>query len=334
MIRKANPRLIGGFVVGAVALLVIAIVLFASGPLFKKTTKFVSYFDGSVAGLVTGAPVKFRGVTVGAVKEVRLAIREAQLDRIAEQSDDDVGRMEAELYFRIPVIYELDEDILTKQGAKVDLDDPNLTAEWIKLGMRAYLATESLVTGRKYLALDVFPGSEVELSPFTEGQPYPEIPTIKTGFEQLEAEVKAVLKKLAAVNVDSMIGSLANTLSGLEELANSPGLRQTFEEMPKAVDELTLTLRDIRGLVASVDTTMLPLRENIASAVESLDETMESFAATAKSIQNVVSPGSPIIYRLDTTLEEMDRTSKSLRALVEYLERNPSAIVRGKPKDE
>ena len=61
---------------------------------------------------------------------------------------------------------------------------------------------------------------------------------------------------------------------------------------------------------------------------------MVSFAATAKSIQNVVSPGSPIIYRLDTTLEEMDRTSKSLRALVEYLERNPSAIVRGKPKDE
>ena len=127
MIRKAKPRLIGGFVVGAVALLVIAIVLFASGPLFKKTTKFVSYFDGSVAGLVTGAPVKFRGVTVGSVKEVRLAIREAELDRITEPSvDDDVGRMEAELYFRIPVIYELDEDILTKPGAKVDLDDPNL----------------------------------------------------------------------------------------------------------------------------------------------------------------------------------------------------------------
>lgn len=360
MSRKANPRLIGAFVLSALVLLAIAIVLFASGPLFKKTTTFVAYFDGSVAGLTAGSAVKFRGVTVGSVSQIRLAIDEMQLDSIevraigqvpqatidsvdAAASDqreaeaaiqdlaDSAAQAEAELYFRIPVIFELDENLLTRQGAAVDLDDPNVVSEWISMGMRAFLASESLVTGQKYIALDIFSGTPVELSPFTR-LPYPEIPTTKTGFEEIGKEVQAVLKKLAEVDVDSLVGSLVATVQGLEELANDEGLRQAFSQMPQAVNELSLALGDIRHLVESVDSTVTPLRGNIESAIESLDETMASFAATARSLQDVVSPGSPLVYRLDMTLEEMERTAVSLRALVEYLERNPSAIVRGKPK--
>jgi paraquat-inducible protein B len=52
--RKANPVVIGAFVVGAVALLVLGIVVFGSGRLFADTTPFVMYFTGSVDGLPSG----------------------------------------------------------------------------------------------------------------------------------------------------------------------------------------------------------------------------------------------------------------------------------------
>src|SRR5512140_3681865 len=72
MSRKANKTMIGVFVIGALVLLVIGIVIFGSGKLFKHTNKFVLYFDGSVKGLAIGAPVMFRGVSIGTVKDISL----------------------------------------------------------------------------------------------------------------------------------------------------------------------------------------------------------------------------------------------------------------------
>ena len=76
MNKKISPTLIGAFVIGAVALLVIAVIVFGSGRLFRQTREFVLYFDNSVNGLRVGAPVKFKGVEVGSVKRYRVAARE------------------------------------------------------------------------------------------------------------------------------------------------------------------------------------------------------------------------------------------------------------------
>ena len=62
--------MIGLFVLGAIALVVVAIVTLGSGKLFKRTTTAVCYFEGSVGGLNEGAPVVFRGVKIGTVKEI------------------------------------------------------------------------------------------------------------------------------------------------------------------------------------------------------------------------------------------------------------------------
>src|SRR3546814_14861651 len=72
MSGKANPKLIGGFVVGAIAILVVALVVFGGGRLFQDERRVVAYFEGSVAGLQVGAPVTFRGVPLGAVTQILL----------------------------------------------------------------------------------------------------------------------------------------------------------------------------------------------------------------------------------------------------------------------
>ena len=68
MSAKTHPRLVGAFVLGAVALVLAAIVLLSSGGLFQERPRFVVFFPGSVKGLQTGSQVTFRGVRVGAQK--------------------------------------------------------------------------------------------------------------------------------------------------------------------------------------------------------------------------------------------------------------------------
>ena len=70
MSKMANKSLIGAFVIGAVALAVIAVTIFGSGKFFQKIQTFVLFFEGSVKGLSVGSPVMFRGVKIGDVKEI------------------------------------------------------------------------------------------------------------------------------------------------------------------------------------------------------------------------------------------------------------------------
>ena len=101
MNKKISPAMIGAFVLGAVALIVIAILVFGSGRLFRQTRNFVLYFDNSVNGLRVGAPVKFKGVEIGSVKDIRL--------RLGQGTASD----------KIPVIIEIDLKKLTSRGATV-----------------------------------------------------------------------------------------------------------------------------------------------------------------------------------------------------------------------
>src|ERR1043166_5860308 len=93
--KKASPFTIGAFVVAAVALAVVGVIVFGSGRFFRRTEKCVIYFKRSVNGLRVGAPVKVKGVEIGAVNRILL-----RLGSLALQPED----------VRIPVIIEIDRD--------------------------------------------------------------------------------------------------------------------------------------------------------------------------------------------------------------------------------
>src|SRR5689334_21039375 len=137
MKQTVSPTVIGAFVLGALALLVSGIIAFGSGQFFRHTKEFVLYFDGSVNGLRVGAPVKIKGVEIGAVKDIRL-----QLDQGAELN-------------KIPVIVEIDLEKLTSRGsvraAAAAVDREALQKVIVDRGLRGQLEMESLVTGLLYV---------------------------------------------------------------------------------------------------------------------------------------------------------------------------------------
>lgn len=77
MSRKADPALIGAFVLGAIVLSVVTILLVAGDDWFRKHSQHMLYFEGAAHGLQVGAPVVFLGVKVGTVKHIQLGLDES-----------------------------------------------------------------------------------------------------------------------------------------------------------------------------------------------------------------------------------------------------------------
>jgi paraquat-inducible protein B len=72
MRKRANPAVIGGFVVGAGALIVIGVLLFGCGRFLTERRTYVLSFDDSVEGLSVGAPVNFQGARIGSVTDIQV----------------------------------------------------------------------------------------------------------------------------------------------------------------------------------------------------------------------------------------------------------------------
>src|SRR5262249_28513599 len=139
----------------------------SSSKLFSPTRKFIVYFDTALNGLNEGAPVKFRGVTIGSV--TRTMIRFNQATNATS----------------MPVIFEVEQALLHKklEAATLFHGIQHLSEE-VRKGMRARLQSESFVTGVLFVQL------EHEESPppavyHQLKQVYLEIPSRPTQIQQL-----------------------------------------------------------------------------------------------------------------------------------------------------
>jgi len=306
--RKANPVVIGAFVVGAVALAVLGIVIFGSGRFFADTTPFVMYFSGSVDGLSVGSPVKFKGVEIGAVTSIQLDLGEEA---------------------RIPVWVEIDNKKIVARGAGEFSRDPAVLKEAIDRGLRAQLNSQSIVTGLLFVQLDYHP----ETMPTFVAPPdagLNEIPTIPTTLEQAQQAAGEIIASLKKFDFEGFGKSLRAAIDGVNDTLNSPGLRTALQHLPETLTNLNKTLKSVETFAGNLDKRTGPLLTSIQQTSERSTVAVEQARATLESMQGLVDAGSPLAGQLVNVLEELRGTARSIRLLADYLERNPSALVRGR----
>ena len=325
MSTKVSPTLIGAFVIGAVALIVIAILLLGSGRLFRQTRDFVLYFDNSVNGLRVGAPVKFKGVEVGSVKDIRL-----QLEKGGEVN-------------KIPVIIEIDLEKLTLRGATPEIAvDREAFHKAVVEGFRGQLAMESLVTGVLYVALDFFPGTPINfVQQENVNNKYPEIPTLPTSLELAKGAVERILNKLEEVDFKRLIDSLTKTSDGVGQLVkvNSPTVKSILQSVDQAMPQLRGAISDFRTLTATANNNVTNVSADLHqtltaahSAIEQIAATMKAAETTIISVRATIDPDSPTFYELTKSLREVSGAASSIRLLADSLDRNPQAPILGKPE--
>jgi len=350
MNRKASRTLIGAFVVGAVVLIAAGIMVFGSGKLFKNTSQFSLFFKGSLQGLNVGNAVLFRGVKVGSVKSITIE---------ADAQDLSVS---------IPVIIEIDPDLIKMVQEKRRLQFGRNLPQLIEQGLRAQLTMGSLLTGQLMIGLGFYPDTSVRLTGIDTG--YPEIPTIPSPFER----ITDVVQRLP---VEDIIDKLVSAFDTIQSLLNSPDIpetlhliKQTLEEAKRLVNNLdsrtqSLTA-DLAGTVGAykklaldVDAEVKPLASRVNAAINNTSELVQDVdhraqdlaRATEKTLEKAqealiqgrealqvarkaVDKDSPLMYQLDQTLKEISSMARSIRSLADFLERHPDALLYGKGKPE
>ena len=320
MIRRPSTMVVGAFVIAAIALGITALVVLGGGRVLKATHPFVVYFRGSVSGLSAGAPVKFKGVEIGRVKETYVLLSPAT----AGSAD-----------VRIPVVIVIEPAKIRRSGTDTGLSDPQHVAQLVELGLRAQLATSSFVTNLRYIALDVFPGAPKDLVN-DPAVPYPEIPTVPTALENAEKQASEVLANISRVNIQVMFRSAERTLDGLDRIINGGQLEATlraiergaksFEDTTRNLDALTISLR---RLTAEAGPDVLAIGKNVRRASEAAARAAEQSEAVLASVRDVVEPAGPAVFRFQQGLEEVAATARALRHLVEKLDRDPAILLRG-----
>lgn len=320
---KASPKLVGVFVLTAVALLVSGIVLFTSGNFFATTYDFIVFFDGNVSGLKVGAPVKFRGVELGAVRDVRIDIA-----GVARTDTSGVGP-------GIPVIFYIDQRRLTQRGASARVGHPDSLELLIDLGLRAELKVESFVTGRRYIELDFIPNAPDNR--FNDpAVPYTELPTVITGLNlaAIQDDVSRVLGEIGDLELAGTLLSIKETFDSLQAVISTPEIREAMRHLPTVVTRLDTTLAHFSNLAQELDTTVVPFRAAITRTSDQAEATLKAAEESFVAVRDLLDPESPLAVQLTLLLQEVAASARATAQLTEYLQRNPSSLIRGKPEEK
>lgn len=338
MKRRASPTRIGLFAIGALALLLAAIVVVSRGGLFAARERAVMHFEGSIYGLQLGAPVVFRGVRLGSVVAIGVV-------------HDGAGSAAA---FSIPVEVELDRNLIRDlHGRPTGPSLPALVAQ----GLSAQLATQSLLTGLLYVDLDLRPGTATR--PHASARPgLTEIPTLATPIQTLQ-------KQLQGLDLAKLVDDVSAIASSARQLVGDPQLRQ-------ALSDLAASSGRLQSLMAKLEKRIDPLADSLAGTLEQSRRTLSAWQGTgervagaadraasaagraeallaegapvlrgvqraadelarsAAALRAATAEDSPLLGQMQRAAQDVSRASRAVRELADLLETQPEALIRGR----
>ena len=328
--------------------------------------RFAVQFTGNVQGLATGAPVTIRGLRVGTVREIAVTF------------DSAAGELD------VPVVIDVVPGSLVVDGARPETEQAvrEAMATLVERGLRAQLASTSLLSAGREIALDLVP----DAAPAVLGDgPLPVIPSVPTRLDTLSATLDKLLAKVGELPVERMAAELETMLLALRELVTAPELRQAVLDLAAAAGELRTTAGELAEradpLIASLTRTAEAagpaaietltaaraviagpeLREalaNLTAMSAELRDLPARLEARSGPLRPVLSPpptrpGKPQPTRagpsppwtrpsasrstfqsdLQTLLREVTGATRSLRQVLDLLQRQPDVLIRGKQVD-
>lgn len=165
-------------------------------------------------------------------------------------------------------------------------------------GLRAQLRTGNLLTGQLYIALDFFPNAAPAQASRIDG--VTTIPTVPNTLDQLQLQVADIAAKLNKIPLDKIGQNLDSSLRKLDK-----------------------TMDSAQGLFKQLDSELAP------EAKSALSEAKKTFGSAEKTL----SEDAPMQQDVRGAVRELNTTLNSLKALAEYLQLHPEALIRGKPTD-
>ncbi|MEZ2299345.1 MlaD family protein [Variovorax sp. RCC_210] len=326
---KRNALLIGGFVVAAFVIIIASVLWLGGSDFFSKQQKARIYYQGNVSGLAIGAPVTFRGVTIGQVTDIGI-----QMDG-------------STLKTTIPIALKLQPSALeVGNGGGKAFNVPDL----VQRGLRARLASQSVVTGQKAIELDFMPGTPTTL---VGGAGVPEIPAVGDKFGALIDQVADLPLRDTVADVRAAVQDLRNTLVSVQHTLDgaqsvlagaSKELQLTAMESRKTLNAATEAIKQVQATstttLASITSLADTSRQTVLQAQPELQRTLvgarqasESAKVAMDRVADLAAPGAPLRADLEGAVKDLSQAARGLRSWSELLEEKPNAIIFGNKRE-
>lgn len=269
----------------------------AAFTLFTDQERAMRQADTEVRTFIMYFSGSLRGLSPGAPVDLR-GITIGEVKGLSVEYERDAGRL------RFPVEVDIFPQRIRGLGQRGDRPlgmntgtaGRALLDSLVAHGMRAELKTGSLLTGQKYVALDFHTDSPRDHVGWDASPPV--FPTAAGALDELQDSVASIVKKLDKVPLDKITARLVATMATLDD-----------------------TLKNADRLVRQLDGTIAP----------QISDTLKEAQGAMKNAKEVLGQDAPLQSDLSATLLELSRAAKSVNALVDYLERHPEALLRGKP---
>jgi len=307
----AKPVLVGGFILGALALAVTGILVFGGMKLFTRDVRVVVVFAGSVAGLEVGSPVTFRGVPIGRVAAMRV-----QADVVSNS-------------ILVPVYLDLEPKRISWERG-YDATSGGI-GRAVQSGLRAQLASESLITGQLSVNLDMHAGSAVAPPRNLDG--LVEIPTIPSDLEDLEEDFRKFNLPDLGVKMRATLIDLQRVLDTLQSRVG-PAADDLHETLTTATATVRSIQTDAHRSLGHIDQLVDETRGQVETNGKDLDTLLKRADKTASQAEQLITtvndltgPESPMRADLAASLRDLAASASSLRTFTRDFERNPAGTL-------
>jgi len=332
MSRRANPTLIGGFIIGAIALAVAAALVFGSFTFFQVTRRFVVFFEGTVEGLAVGSPVLFRGVPIGQVHEITIRYNPDKND------------------LTIPVIVDINPGVIERWTPERAFATTKMQG-LLEKGLRARLESTSFVTGQKAVQLDFFPDTPIILHQ-TDIR-FREIPAVPSQVRELMFSAETAAKDLPGLikTATEAIERVQTLLSPENQQAISQMLGHTVsltavlgrdaEALEKTIAAADRLLGGVSDVAVNVNGVIDENRPGLRQLVRYLQSTVLDAGRLLDQAKQVVSAsGVPLRHFTERSLADLAvliidtrNAVNKMSNVLDELDRNPSRFLLGNKTD-
>jgi ABC-type transporter Mla subunit MlaD len=310
-VEKSYARL-GLFLVVVLVVVVATALLFIQRWRSRAVIAMVTYTNENVSGLEVSSPVRFRGVSLGRVSEVRVDPREVIVEIDFEMFPDRLNTI----------------GISTERVGQIrDLRGmfPNLRASMVS----------NPVTGEAYLLLDVpeNPPTPMTLA-FTPDRPY--VPWVPTTLATVQDRLPKILERAEAAlqTVTEIVSKVPESLdrsnrffTNVERIfqeselpALSADSRKFFSTTSGQIDKIATDLERVIG----TDGTLVTFVENANAAIKAADLPTTNQSARAAADQTALAADD-----LRRTLPAIRDSLDQLRDLARQLQEQPESVVYG-----
>lgn len=324
MTKQYNYYKIGLFILIALAIFVLIFVSLVGGNLFEKKEYIETYFDESVQGLENGSEVKYLGISIGHIADIKL---------LRQVYPDLKGKTNGSRFIYVKIAITADQfvnqefiDSLPKQVNK---------------GLRAQIQPQGL-TGNSILSLVFLPPTAnpaIQL-PIDLKHRYAYIPSATSTYAKLTDAINNVLSSMQTNNIPQLlqnINKLTLTMNTALQAADVPGISKDTRNTLLSIAD---TSRQYK-LVAEQLLAILKKKEvndsinNIAEITKSLQETTLLANQTLIGLNNAIGNTNQILMQFkvneQSLLSHAETTTSNLNIITSNVKEYPSQLIFSKP---